>query len=446
MKYTPYAIFGLFVIVILMTINITSTQAQTVTVDNGDFKIIYGPNPNSPYTITNAEWLQNTHLIDDEVKWLNENFNLPYDVIIYAQECGAENAYYYPLEKKIVICYELIDDLDRIQYTYNLDMFFTQDVTYFILYHEIAHAILDIYDLPFSGNEETVADQFATMLTAVIQTDLHPNLGHDMLYNTQYFFLYLDSGADYTSTHDTDLKRFSNIACWSYGSDPVYNNYLLFDGSLTLEKSRSCPEQYYQITRYWEYILADHVPFETFFKPQSEPPPTPPTPPTPDTTPPIIVLIGFNNTDITQGVTYKDEGAICFDKNDGIITTITSNATNINTTNTGMQTIAYTCTDNAGNTETETRTIVINTPPPTPPPQSDLETPPVNMKTDPTPFDQAYVDNALKQQRIILQAEYNMTLNTLQEKYDALQKAYDTLNATITEINRIVNLIITLYS
>ncbi len=84
-----------------------------------------------------------------------------------------------------------------------------------------------------------------------------------------------------------------------------------------------------------------------------------------------------------------------------------------------------------------------------------VTTPPTNNTNtqDPTPFDQAYVDNALKQQRTMLQAAHNTTLNILQDKYDrlqdkydVLQKAYDTLNATIAEINRIVNLIITLYS
>ncbi len=103
-----------------------------------------------------------------------------------------------------------------------------------------------------------------------------------------------------------------------------------------------------------------------------------------------------------------------------------------------------------------TRTTPAETP--TPP----VVTPPTNNTNtqDTTPFDQAYVDTALKQQQDILQAEYNTTLNTLQEKYNTLQEkyntlqenyntlqeTYDTLYATIEEINRVVNLIIALYS
>ena len=115
-------------------------------------------------------------LIDDEenikdaeylVDSMNEVFNLPYDVPIIFDECGYSNAYYNPNNKIIVFCYELVQDIHEITRTQDI---FTptdsipKDVVEFVIYHEIGHALIDIYDLPILGLEEDVADQLSVYM------------------------------------------------------------------------------------------------------------------------------------------------------------------------------------------------------------------------------------------------------------------------------------------
>ena len=121
--------------------------------------------------------------MENEVAWLNENFRLPYNVTIEAVECSEANAFYIPSEKKVQICYEYIDNLDELLLTIRehesyatLDDF-VFDVTYSVLYHEVAHAILDVYDIPYTGLEENVADQFEALMLSRTEG------GQDMLYN-----------------------------------------------------------------------------------------------------------------------------------------------------------------------------------------------------------------------------------------------------------------------
>lgn len=238
---------------------------QTITTipDVGDFVYRYGPNPNSPYEYTNAQRLQDIEFLEHETGWLNENFRLPYNVTIEAVECGEPNAFYIPSEKKVQLCYEFVDELDSLWWEFNESesyegqMYdFVYDVTYETLYHELGHAVLDVYNIPYTGLEENVADQFAALMLSYTEG------GQDMLYNVGDYYLYSSQTSDhsiYWGTHALDMQRFYNISCWSYGEDPVYNQDLITDGWLPEDRSVWCEEEYEQIKTAFGYLLADYT-------------------------------------------------------------------------------------------------------------------------------------------------------------------------------------------
>jgi hypothetical protein len=89
-----------------------------------------------------------------------------------------------------------------------------------------------------------------------------------------------------------------------------------------------------------------------------------------DTEPPIITIVGNNPANVNIGDTYADLGATVTDnvnENLGIsaylngvkVTQIT-----LNTASSTTYTISYTATDQAGNSATSTRTVIINDPNP----------------------------------------------------------------------------------
>ena len=79
---------------------------------------------------------------------------------------------------------------------------------------------------------------------------------------------------------------------------------------------------------------------------------------------PDITVTGDNPASVLAGRTYVDEGATCSDKTDDA-PTLTSNATDVNTSTPRTYTVTYTCTDMARNTATAYRTVIVgsNTPP-----------------------------------------------------------------------------------
>ena len=225
--------------------------------------ILQKSDPNSPYEYTNAQWLRDIEFLEYETEWLNENFRLPYDVLVEAAECDEANAFYDPVIKVVTICYEFVDDLDLLWLEFNesesyegqLDDF-VYDVTYETLYHELGHAVLDIYDIPYTGLEENVADQFAALMLSYTEG------GQDMMYNVGSYYLYSSQTSDHTAywgTHALDMQRFYNISCLAYGEDPHYNRDLIHDGWLPEDRAVWCVEEYDQIKTAFGYLLADYT-------------------------------------------------------------------------------------------------------------------------------------------------------------------------------------------
>ena len=75
----------------------------------------------------------------------------------------------------------------------------------------------------------------------------------------------------------------------------------------------------------------------------------------PDTTVPVITILGNNPATVELGASYTDAGATAMDAVDGT-RTVTSTGT-VNTSTVGSYTIAYSATDNSGNTGYANRTV-----------------------------------------------------------------------------------------
>ena len=255
----------------IMEINIDSTIQ-----DQGDFYLTYKPNPNSLYVgdDTAIAWLKNVELLEVEIAFLNETFRLPYDVEIVAQECNEANAFYDFESKQIVMCYELVDAVFEDYYYYGEDENFDVDAsaTYsynvldFIFFHEVGHALIDVYQLPITGLEENVADQFASLMLSYTYDDSTGDysIGQDMLYDVGTWFwisneLYSVNPDDYPfwDTHNLDIQRFYNISCYAYGSDPQYNQDLVDEGYLPDDRAYWCEEEYLVMERAWSFLLKD---------------------------------------------------------------------------------------------------------------------------------------------------------------------------------------------
>ena len=238
------------------------TKTEPALMDLGDFEIVYGETQNPRYAQLN-ELVKNSHVFDKVADFLNVILVLQEDFPIIFKECGFVNAYYNPLEKEIVLCDELLEN-----FAYNFAYFVSTeeeldtaitDATYFILFHELGHGLIDIYNITYSGREEDVADQLSTIILV--------NLGEEGVRAaiTGANFFYITSmqkdvsNYPFWDEHALDEQRYYNILCWVYGSDPEKYNNFVGDYGLPMERAVRCQREYEKMSQFWDIAINPYV-------------------------------------------------------------------------------------------------------------------------------------------------------------------------------------------
>ena len=231
--------------------------------DNGDFKMI------ARESSTNYDDLAQV-LIDTEPtleSLLNRLYRLPNDVNIVFQDCGKVNASYNPNTRELVFCYELIEYLaefwrERTDTKADWSLRLGSSI-YFILYHEVGHAVVDVNDVPITGMEEDAVDQFSSLYFL----SYAPDLADQMLATMLVFFMWhggfktVSQDFKFWDEHSFDMQRYYNIACWMYGSNPSQYSWLVTGDTLPKERADRCPSEFKQIQKSWNEILRPYVNF-----------------------------------------------------------------------------------------------------------------------------------------------------------------------------------------
>ncbi|HYR27642.1 MAG TPA: DUF4344 domain-containing metallopeptidase, partial [Thermoanaerobaculia bacterium] len=132
----------------------------------GQLKLAYR-NLNKPERKEIADVFREVRLFEDVVDELNRGLVLPHDIDVRVQECGEVNAFYDPNNKRMTLCYELFDHLMG---SFASDEELDEEeagskavaALVFMFYHELGHALIDVYNLPVTGREEDAVDQLAT--------------------------------------------------------------------------------------------------------------------------------------------------------------------------------------------------------------------------------------------------------------------------------------------
>ena len=228
----------------------SAEQSGTITVEY---------EPTGSYS-TAHQILVDSGVMDTVAAELTDELRLVTDLHLLASECGTSNAYYDPQAHQVTICYELVEE-----YRLSADLHqrhpweFVESLVWETTYHEIAHALIDQLDLPITGNEEDVADQFVIYQLLPTETEEERHIIMDVIHQyTHYGDLNLIDDSALADPHSLDSQRAYNYSCYLYGSDREAGNELLDEGLLTTERAEYCGEEFTRATEGWEQLLAGH--------------------------------------------------------------------------------------------------------------------------------------------------------------------------------------------
>jgi hypothetical protein len=194
---------------------------------------------------------------------LKKQIALRSEIQVVFRECGGPDSYYDEHSHEIVMCYELIEAYSEL-FSQTLKARTAsdeavKDAVVSIFLHEVAHALVDRWDLPITGREEDAADQFSTLM---LINDM-PNGERVVLESARSYKILAelekDEEKDYSDPHSLDEQRFFNTICLVYGHRPKEHEYLIRNGSLPLERAFECEKDYARLNKSWQTLLAPHL-------------------------------------------------------------------------------------------------------------------------------------------------------------------------------------------
>lgn len=241
-----------------------SIKEENVYSDNGDFKVLYSliRQPTTQRSVTAKMIIDKVKadgIVSEMMNELNKVFKLPQDLIIQFRYSDSINAWYDPNQKNIHYStrfIELFIDKFASQYTEQQLIEKVNNVIIFFLFHELGHALMDIYDMTRRGPEEDMADYFSVFLLST----WNDRVKQMALDGAEMFYL-LDKGSLNTplrslatwDSHSLSIQRFFKICCLVYGSDPSKYDYLRT--RRLVQDPEGCAYEYAKVINGWQRDL-----------------------------------------------------------------------------------------------------------------------------------------------------------------------------------------------
>jgi len=206
---------------------------------------------------------------EDILDELNQSLVLPRDVPVRLEECSEVNAFYDAENGSVTLCYELLGhflELFGNQVEEDTDEAREEAASkavaalVFAFYHELGHALIDIYNLPATGREEDAVDQLATVLLLETWDGEESELA--ILSSAEWFDLDAserEDEPDMADEHALDEQRYYNLVCWIYGSDTEYFSDVVDDWELPPARAERCEGEYQRMSQAWDALLGPHL-------------------------------------------------------------------------------------------------------------------------------------------------------------------------------------------
>lgn len=208
---------------------------------------------------------------------VNNTLRMKSDIGVGFEACNRVNAFFDPRRRVLVICVEFLEmvvntakadtdfmmKLPREQFGKVID-----GLLWGIYFHELGHAIIHTNNVPITGREEDVADQFAVWF-AVNFVDLNRNpivmptiwLWGRMAQERSVPNMTEEQRRAFMSDeHSLDEQRIYNLACWVLGTGTEGGSRTAAFAKLPQERGQRCAGEYAQVDKGMKHM------FKKFFK------------------------------------------------------------------------------------------------------------------------------------------------------------------------------------
>ena len=193
----------------------------------------------------------------DQITW-------PRDVDLTFEDCrDGSDAFYNDETHTVTICHEMVAELYELFSLRKVNRSkINQEVEgalVSVLLHELAHALIDVLNIPITGREEDAADQLSFLLL-INRTVGGAAMALDAAESFK-LLARLDRGYEplYWDEHSVHAQRYYDTLCLVYGSDDQRFAYLVKNYLLPRERAENCSKDYERISKSWMKLLEPYA-------------------------------------------------------------------------------------------------------------------------------------------------------------------------------------------
>jgi hypothetical protein len=262
-------VLATFVLPFALSITGQALAQSEPALDNSRILVTY-LRPNSSYFMPIYKALRGRAFLESLKEFLSPLIIPPGTTLkISTKECGELNSWWSGRKDGLFLCYEWFDYALRIAPGYNGSGGMTREDAALgaflqVTFHELGHAMFDIYEVPILGREEDAADQMA----GLILTQFGPDIAKRTLPGTVYLWQSMADSEDdwghdlFSDIHGHPLQRAYNYLCIAYGADPTTFQYVVDQGLLPKARAANCGREYRQIYHAFAATIFPHIDVE----------------------------------------------------------------------------------------------------------------------------------------------------------------------------------------
>ncbi|WP_028865332.1 DUF4344 domain-containing metallopeptidase [Psychromonas aquimarina] len=208
--------------------------------------------------------LQVSDTVESMAALSNDTFKLsrPLNIVFG----GEEGPLFDPETNEILIPYLFIDEISSrfkaVKYAETGVSIedATSDVLMHTLFHELAHALISMYELPIVGKEEDAADSLAVLLLIEYFEDgAEIAISAAELFDLESMDSEIIEEQDLWDEHSLDAQRFYTTLCHVYGSDPHSYSEMPRQLGFSAERAEFCVDEYANMVNSWLMLLKPYL-------------------------------------------------------------------------------------------------------------------------------------------------------------------------------------------
>lgn len=193
-------------------------------------------------------------------------FQLPIDLGLRTVECdGISNAWYQ--RGQVSVCYEYLNEIRKMMPPHTTEAGVAPNDAiagqfFYVLSHEMGHAMFDLLDVPVFGRSEDAADQFATYIMLQFGKDQARRLIMGAAHSYKNYVMKPNVTAPlaaFSDSHSPPPVRFYNMLCLTYGADPVLFADFVTKEYLPEARASDCKREYGEVAYAFKKLIAPHL-------------------------------------------------------------------------------------------------------------------------------------------------------------------------------------------